>query len=66
MYIERYTVQIKDIYSKKAKKVVIDANTAEEAHSKALQHCNQLTQDIAKISDFEKTVVYTLEDGFKE
>jgi len=66
MYIERYTVQVRDVYTNKAKKIIVDANTAVEAHLKALNHCNQLTQDIIKIANYDKKVVYTLEDGFKE
>ena len=66
MYIDKYTAQIKDIHTKKTRKVVIDANTAVEAHYKAQSFCNQLTQDIQKITDYEKNIVFTLEDGFKE
>jgi len=66
MYIDRYTVQIKDTYGKKTKKVSIDADCAIDAHKKALSFCNELNQDIAKISNAEKAIVYTLEDGFKD
>lgn len=65
MFIEKYSVQIKDIYSKNSKKITVDANTPDEAHLKALSYCNQLNQDITKITDYSKNVVYTLDDGFK-
>jgi len=64
MFIDKYTVQIKDTYGKKLKKLNIEANTAVEAHKEALSHCNELNQDIIKITNAEKNVVYTLEDGF--
>lgn len=64
MYIERYTAIIKDIHTKKNKKVKIDANTEHEAHKKALSFCNELTQDITKLVDGEGNTVYTINNGF--
>lgn len=66
MFIEKYTVQIKNLYNNKIKKVLVNANTSLEAHKFALDHTNELTQDIAKIVDSEKNIVYTLENGFLE
>lgn len=66
MFIEKYTVQIKDLHTKKAKKCTIDANTAADAHKKALSYCNALTQDISKITDSQNNVVYTLTNGFND
>lgn len=64
MFIEKYTVQIKDNHSKKANKHSIDANTPVDAHKKALDFCNALTQDIVKITDSQNNIVYTLANGF--
>ena len=64
MYIDKFTVQIRDLYTKKAKKIKIDANTSIEAHKKGLDYYNELTQDIHKITNAENTIVYTLTDGF--
>jgi len=64
MYIDKFTAHIKDLHGKKAKKIAIDADDAHTAHKKAQDYCNQLTQDIIKITNAEKTVVYSLEEGF--
>lgn len=64
MFIEKYTVHIKDLTGKKSKKVKIDEDYPILAHKKALDYCNQLTQDIVKIVDFEGNTVYTLDKGF--
>jgi len=64
MFIEKYTVQVKDIYSKQAKKHSVDANTPEEAHKKGLDYCNALSQDISKITDSQNNIVYTIANGF--
>jgi len=64
MFIEKYTAQIKDIHTKKAKKHTIDANTPFDAHKKALDYCNALTQDVVKITDSQNNIVYTLANGF--
>jgi len=66
MFIEQYTVIIKDIHSKKNKKIIIDANTAVDAHYKSLKYCNELTHDIIKISDLNNNTVYTLTNGFSD
>jgi hypothetical protein len=64
MYIDKFIVSIQDFYTKKIKRVKIDADTALYAHKKGLDYCNALTQDIYKITNAEKEVVYTLADGF--
>lgn len=66
MFIEQYTVIVKDIHSKKSKKYKVDANTASEAHRYALRYCNELTSDIIKITDASNNTVYTLTNGFNE
>lgn len=66
MFIEQYTVIIKDIHSKKNKKYKIDANTAVEAHYSSLKYCNELNQDIIKITDANNNTVYTLTNGFSD
>jgi len=66
MFIEKYTVQVKDLFTKKIKKHVIDANTAVDAHKSALTFCNSNTQDIYKITDYQGNVVYTLANGFSD
>jgi len=64
MFIERYTASIKEVNGKKTKRIKVNANTADEAHKLALEQCNELTQDITKITDFEGNIVYTLDQGF--
>jgi ribosome maturation factor RimP len=64
MFIEKYTVHIKDLTGKKSKKIKVDENDPISAHKKALDQCNQLTQDISKIVDFEDNIVYTIDKGF--
>lgn len=64
MYIDKFTVLIKDIHTKKSKRVKIDADTPVDAHLRALPFCNELTQDIIKITNAENEVVYTLTNGF--
>lgn len=64
MFIEKYTVYIKDLTGKKSKKIKVDENDPISAHKKSLDFCNQLTQDITKIVDFEGNTVYTLDKGF--
>ena len=66
MFIEQYAVIVKDIHSKKNKKYKIDANTAVDAHYKALSYCNELNQEIIKISDASSNTVYTLTNGFND
>jgi hypothetical protein len=64
MYIDKFIVLIKDIHNRKSKRIKIDADSPEDAHCKALPHCNELTQDIVKITNASSEVVYTLNDGF--
>ena len=64
MFIEKYTVFIKDLVGKRSKKIKIDEDDVVVAHKKALDFCNQLTQDITKILDFEGNLVYTIDKGF--
>lgn len=66
MFIEKYTIQIKDTYGKRTKRHIIDANTPVDAHNKALDYCNELTQDVVKITDHQNNIVYTLTDGFTD
>jgi len=66
MFIEQYTVIIKDIHSKKNKKYKIDANTVVDAHYYSLKYCNELTHDIIKITDASNNTVYTLTNGFSD
>jgi hypothetical protein len=64
MYIDKFIVSIKDAFSKRNKNVAISADSVHDAHYKALAQYNELTQDIVKITNYEKEVVYTLERGF--
>lgn len=64
MFIDKFTAHIKDLHSKKAKKITINADDAHTAHKKALDYCNQLTQDIIKITNGEKAEVFNIEEGF--
>jgi hypothetical protein len=64
MYIEKYNVYIANNTTKKVKKVVIEANTPQEAHKKVYVGTHMFTEDITKITDFANTVVYTHKDGF--
>ncbi len=63
MFIEKYTAQIKDNTTKKTFKLTIDENTPEEAHKKIFNRLS-FYQDILKIVDFEKNVVFDLDKGF--
>jgi hypothetical protein len=63
MFIEKYTAQIKDNTTKKTFKLTIDENTPEEAHKKIFNRLS-FYQDILKIEDFEKNVVFDLDKGF--
>ena len=64
MYIDKFVAVVKDVYTKKNKRVKIDADDVFSAHKKALEHCNELTQDVVKITNGENEIVYTLSDGF--
>jgi hypothetical protein len=64
MHIDKFSVLVKDVHSKRSKRIKIDADDAQEAHKKALTYYNELTQDIAKIVNANNEVVYTLADGF--
>lgn len=64
MYIEKYNVYVTNNSTKKTKKVLIEANTPQEAHKKAYINTHAFTDDITKITDFSSKIVYTLKDGF--
>jgi len=64
MFIEKFTVFIKDIASKRTKKIKVDADDACSAHKKALSYYNELTQDVIKIVDSEGTLAYNIDSGF--
>jgi adenylate kinase family enzyme len=64
MFIEKFTVFIKDITSKRTKKIKVDADDAWSAHKKALSYYNELTQDVIKIVDSEGTLAYNIDNGF--
>jgi len=64
MYIEKYTVYVKDLASKKVKKIKIDENHAWEAHKKAFEDTHNLKQEISKITDYLGNTVYTINSGF--
>jgi len=63
MFIEKYTAFIKDNTTKKSFKIVLDENTPEEAHKKIYNRLNYY-QDILKIEDFSKDVVFDKDKGF--
>jgi hypothetical protein len=64
MYIEKYTVYVKDLASKKVKKIRIDENDAWEAHKKVFDDTHNLKHEISKITDYLGNTVYTINDGF--
>ena len=64
MYIEKYNVYVVNNATKKVKKVLIEANTPQEAHKQAYVKTHMFTEDITKITDFVNAVVYTHKDGF--
>ena len=64
MYIEKYTVYIKDLASKKVKKIKIDENDVWGAHKKAFEDTHNLKQEISKITDYLGNTVYTINSGF--
>jgi len=63
LFIEKFTIHVKDTASKKPFKMTIDENCPQDAHQKAY---NRLTnyQEIVKITDHEGNTVYTLDAGF--
>lgn len=63
MYIEKYTAFVKDSTTKKSFKITLDENTPEEAHKKFYNRLNYY-QDIIKIEDYEKNVVFDKDKGF--
>lgn len=63
MFIEKYTAFIKDNATKKSFKIVLDENTPEEAHKKIYNRLNYY-QDILKIEDFGKDIVFDKDKGF--
>lgn len=66
MYIENYTVKVINNCRKPAKTIKISANTAQDAHKKALLRTNFFTEEISEIQDSENNIVFTLNDGFTE
>jgi len=64
MYIEKYNVYITNSATKKTRKVLIDANTPQEAHKKAYINTHMFTEDITKITDYSNSVMFTVKDGF--
>lgn len=66
MYIEHYSAYIANATTKKVRKIKIQANTAHEAHKKALIESHAITEEVTKITDAAQQPVYTLKDGFLE
>lgn len=66
MYIEHYSAYIANATTKKVRKVKIQADTAREAHKKALSETHAINEEITKIIDSAQEPVYTLKDGFLE
>jgi len=64
MFADKFTITIKDLHSKRMKKIKIDADNVWEAHKKGLDRYNELTQDIIKIVDSENNIVYNIDKGF--
>jgi hypothetical protein len=64
LFIDRFTVVVKDACSKRVKRLRVDADDVYQAHKSALSEYNELTQDVIKILDAEGNVAYTLENGF--
>jgi len=63
MYLDKYTLHIKDNTTKKSFKIILDEDTPHEAHKKIYNRLNYY-QDIIKITDHEKNVVYNMDTGF--
>lgn len=42
----------------------MEANTPQEAHKKVFSKIHDQVEEIVKITDFEKNIVYTNLDGF--
>lgn len=63
MYIEKYTAHIKDNLTKKSFKIVVDENSAQDAHQKIFNKINNF-QDIEKIFDHSNNLVFDLNIGF--
>jgi hypothetical protein len=63
MYLDKYTFHVKDNTTKKTFKIVLDEDTPQDAHKKIYNRLNYY-QDIVKITDHEKNVVYNIDTGF--
>jgi hypothetical protein len=63
MYIEKYTAHVRDTTTKKTFKLVVDENTAQEAHKKIMNKLSYY-QEIFKINDNDNNTVFELEAGF--
>lgn len=63
MYIEKYTIFVKDSVNKKSFKFVIEEDCPLQAHKKAYNRTSNY-QEIVKITDHLGGLVYDVNSGF--
>jgi hypothetical protein len=63
LFLEKYTIHVKDTGSKKPFKMTIDENHPQDAHQKAYNKLNN-HQEIVKIMDYTGNTVFTSDVGF--
>jgi len=63
MYIEKFTIFVKDLVNKKSFKFIIEEDCALQAHKKAYNRTNNY-QEIVKITDYQGALVYDVNSGF--
>lgn len=64
MYLDRYQVSIINPSQNSTRRTSVEANTPQEAHKKVFSKIHDQVEEIVKITDFEKNIVYTNLDGF--
>jgi len=64
MYIEHYNAYVVNCTTKKVRKINVNADTAHDAHKKAMVKTHAINEEITKIVDSQGMPVYTLKDGF--
>ena len=64
MNIEKYTIFIKDPFTKKSSKITLEGNYPHDVHKSALSKIKRY-QEIEKMVDASGSLVYNSEEGFK-
>lgn len=62
--MEKFTVQIKGVYSDKTRNISVEAEDHILAHKNTCYYYNEIREDIISIKDSKKNEVYNLSKGF--